>query len=317
MTTYIFKRLLAAVPVIIFTSVIIFILMRVLPGDPLVVLIGESQTDISPDTLQQIRHEYDLDQPVYVQYITWLRRVSVGDFGRSVRTHQTVLSTLRPRLLPTVQIGLEAWLFALLIGIPAGIVSATRPNSWSDWIGTVGALMGAAIPYFLLGGALIYIVALRLRWLPASGYISPFTNLSQSLKLSVLPVVTLGLGLAAITTRQSRASLIEVLHQGYIVTARAKGLKESRVIRRHALKNAMLPVVTILGLQLGNIFGGAVITETIFAIPGMGRLLVESIFSRDYPVVQAIVLLISVTVVLANLAVDIVYAYLDPRIRLS
>jgi peptide/nickel transport system permease protein len=177
-------------------------------------------------------------------------------------------------------------------------------------------LIGAAIPYFLLGGALIYVFALQLGWLPASGYVSPFVNLSASLKLSILPTLTLGLGLAAITTRQSRSSLIEVLHQGYIMTARAKGLQESRVIRRHALKNALLPVVTILGLQLGNIFGGAVITETIFAIPGMGRLLVESIFGRDYPVVQAIVLFISVTVVLANLVVDILYAYLDPRIRL-
>jgi peptide/nickel transport system permease protein len=191
------------------------------------------------------------------------------------------------------------------------------PNSWKDWLGTLGALVGAAMPYFLLGGVLIYVVALQLRWLPASGYVSPFQDPGQSIRVTLLPAVTLGLGLAALTMRQARASLVEVLHTPFVTTARAKGLDEHRVLLRHVFKNAMLPVLTLLGIQIGNIFGGAVITETIFAIPGTGRLLVESIFSRDYAVVQAVVLLISVTVVLANLVVDLAYAALDPRIRLS
>jgi peptide/nickel transport system permease protein len=178
-------------------------------------------------------------------------------------------------------------------------------------------LVGAAMPYFLLGGVLIYVVALQLRWLPASGYVSPFQDPGQSIRVTLLPAVTLGLGLAALTMRQARASLVEVLHTPFVTTARAKGLDEHRVLLRHVFKNAMLPVLTLLGIQIGNIFGGAVITETIFAIPGTGRLLVESIFSRDYAVVQAVVLLISVTVVLANLVVDLAYAALDPRIRLS
>jgi peptide/nickel transport system permease protein len=210
-----------------------------------------------------------------------------------------------------------AWVFALLIGIPAGVVAAVSPNSWKDWLGTVGALAGAAMPYFLLGGVLIYVVALQLRWLPASGYVSPFVDPVRSLRLSLMPAFTLGLGLAAVTTRQARSSLTEVLGQLYITTARAKGLRERRVVLGHAFKNGMLPVVTILGIQLGNLFGGAVITETIFAVPGTGRLLVEAIFARDYAIVQAVVLLISLAVVAANLAVDVVYGYLDPRIRLG
>jgi peptide/nickel transport system permease protein len=252
-----------------------------------------------------------------VQYAAWVRKMGTGDLGRSVRSGQPVADILLPRLLPTAQIGLMAWVLALLIGIPAGVLAAVWPNSWKDWLGTAGALAGAAMPYFLLGGVLIYVVALQLRWLPASGYVSPFVDPLRSLRLSIMPAVTLGLGLAAVTTRQARSSLTEVLGQLYITTARAKGLHERRVVLGHAFKNGMLPVVTILGIQLGNLFGGAVITETIFAVPGTGRLLVEAIFSRDYAIVQAVVLLISLAVIVANLAVDVAYGYLDPRIRLG
>src|SRR5438105_3903627 len=317
MTTYILRRLLATVPVVVVTSIIIFAVMRVLPGDPILMIAGEAQSDISPELLDRLRRENDLDKPIYVQYLTWARKILTGDLGRSIRSRQPVLDMLGPRLLPTLQIGLMAWGMALLIAIPVGVVSATSPNSWKDWLGTSGALVGAAMPYFLLGGVLIYVVALQLRWLPASGYVAPFVDPLQSLQRSLMPAITLSLGLAAVTTRQARSSLVEVLQQPYVTTARAKGLRERRVILGHAFKNGMLPVVTILGIQLGNLFGGAVITETIFAVPGTGRLLVEAIFSRDYAVVQAVVLLISLAVVLTNLLVDLVYGYLDPRIRLA
>jgi peptide/nickel transport system permease protein len=317
MSRYLLRRLLLTVPVVFVTSVVVFAAMRILPGDPVLLIAGEAQGGLSPEVLARIRADNDLDQPLPVQYVRWAGKMLTGDFGRSIRSRQPVLDILLPRLQPTAQIGLMAWVLALLIALPVGIGSATSPNSWKDWLGTVGALIGAAMPYFLLGGVLIYLVALRLRWLPASGYVSPLADPIQSLRVTILPAITLGLGLAAITTRQTRSSLVEVLHQPYVTTARAKGLTEHGVILRHALKNALLPVVTLLGIQLGNLFGGAVITETIFAVPGTGRLLVDAIYSRDYAVVQAVVLLISVAVVLANLAVDLVYGLLDPRIRLA
>jgi peptide/nickel transport system permease protein len=313
--TFIIKRLLLAIPIMLLTSIIVFALMRILPGDPVLVLIGQTQAEVSAEQIAELRREYGLDQPIYIQYLRWAGKAATGDFGRSIQSRQPVMDILRPRLLPTLQMGLLAWVLALAIAIPAAIVAAVYPNSWKDWLGSLCALVGAAMPYFLLGGVLIYVVALRLRWLPTSGYVSPFTDPMQSLRFSILPAVTLGVGLAAVTMRQARGSLIEVLQNDYITTARAKGLRNGRVIMRHAFKNGMLPVVTLLGIQLGNLLGGAVITETIFSVPGMGRLLVDAIFSRDYPIIQAVVLMTGLAVVLANLLVDIAYAYLDPRIR--
>lgn len=315
MQTFVIKRLLLTIPIMLLTSIIVFVLMRILPGDPILVLVGQTQAEVSAEQIEQLRQEYGLDQPIYVQYFTWASRAVTGDFGRSIQSRQPVADILRPRLLPTLQIGFLAWILALSIAIPAAIIAAVYPNTWKDWMGSLCALFGAAMPYFLLGGVLIYAVALRLRWLPASGYVSPFVDPLESLRLSILPAVTLGIGLAAVTMRQARGSLIEVLQKEYITTARAKGLRNGSVIMRHAFKNGMLPVVTLLGIQLGNLLGGAVITETIFSIPGMGRLLVDAIFSRDYPIIQAVVLVTGLAVVLANLLVDILYAYLDPRIR--
>ena len=315
MPRYLLTRLLATLPVAFLTSVIIFGLMRLLPGDPVLVIVGQTQAEISPAVLAEIRREYGLDQPLYVQYADWLGKILRGDFGRSIQSRQPVWDALKPSLLPTIEIGLIAWVFSIVVGIPIAVASATKPNSMLDNLGTLGALVGAAMPYFLLGGGLIYIVALRLRWLPASGYVSPFDDPVDSLRHVILPSLTLGVGLTAIIMRQARASLVDVLRLTYITTGRAKGLSERRVILGHAFKNAMLPVVTILGIQLGSLLAGAVITETIFGIPGMGRLLVDSIYSRDYPIVQAITLMISVFVILSNLLVDVVYGYLDPRIR--
>src|SRR5215203_5124074 len=315
MGQYLLKRLLATLPVLFLTSIVIFGLMRLLPGDPVMVIVGQTQAQMSAETLDKIRRENGLDQPIVVQYFTWLEKLFTGDLGRSIQSRQPVWGMLLPRLLPTIQIGLMAWVISIVIAIPIAIISATKPNSWQDNLGTIGALLGAAMPYFLLGGGLIYVLGLRLKWLPASGYVPWGDDPVQSLRHSILPAVTLGVGLTAIIMRQARSSLLEVLRLTYITSARAKGLGERQVILQHALKNAMLPVVTILGILLGNVMAGAVITETIFGIPGIGRLLVDSIYSRDYPVVQAIVLMIGFVVILSNLLVDMIYGYLDPRIR--
>jgi peptide/nickel transport system permease protein len=315
MARYIVKRALLTLPILFLTSVIVFGLMRILPGDPVVVIAGDAQADVSPEVLAAIRREHGLDRPIYVQYAKWISKLARGDLGQSIHSRQPVWEIIRPRFMPTIQIGLMAWFLALAIAIPVAVISATSPNSWKDSTSTLGALVGAAIPYFLLAGALIYIVSLRLRWLPASGYVSPFDDPVESLRHTILPSITLGVGLAAVTTRQARSSLVEVLNLAYITTARAKGLRERVVVFRHAFKNAMLPVLTILGIQLGNLLGGAVITETIFAVPGLGRLLVDAIFRRDYPIIQAVVLITSLSVILANLLVDVLYGVLDPRIR--
>jgi peptide/nickel transport system permease protein len=313
--TYIAQRLLATVPVVVLTSIIVFLLMRLLPGDPVLMIVYQAGTDVSNEAVQQMRRQYGLDQPIYRQYVAWLGKVLTGDLGRSIISRQPAWDVLTPRILPTAQIGLSAWVLAMLIAVPAGIVSATEQRTWKDWLGTIGSLVGAAMPYFLTGGLLIYLIAMRWRLLPASGYVSPFVDPLHSVRTTILPALTLALWLASTITRQTRASFIDVLQHTYIRTARAKGLGEGSVVLGHAFKNAMLPVVTILGIQLGALFSGAVITETIFAVPGVGRLMVDSILSRDYPIVQAVVLFITAVVVVTNLLVDLTYGALDPRIR--
>jgi peptide/nickel transport system permease protein len=315
MILYLARRLFAALPVVFLTSVIVFLLMRLLPGDPVALLLAQAQTEISAETVQGLRAQHGLDMPVYEQYFAWAARSLSGDFGRSILSRQPVWDVLAPRILPTVQIGLSAWFLAMLVAVPLGAITAREPGSWKDWLGTIGALVGAAMPYFLVGGLLIWLVALQWGLLPASGYVPLHEDVWGSIRSTILPVLTLSLGLAAVIARQARASFSDVLRFAYITTARAKGLPESRVMTRHAFRNAMLPVVTILGIQLGTLFSGAVVTETIFAVPGVGRLLVDSILSRDYPVVQAVVLFITMAVVLSNLLVDIAYGLLDPRTR--
>ncbi len=315
MLSFALRRLLGVVPVVFLTSVIVFGLMHLLPGDPVQLLVGQSQAEVSAATIEALRHQYLLDQPIWLQYVAWARHLLVGDFGHSLQTHQAVWVMIRPRILPTAQIGLTAWIVALIVAVPLGAVTARHPGSLGDWVGTVATLSGAAMPYFLIGGVLIFVVALRLGWLPPSGYVSPDQGLGASIRSTILPAITLSLSLGAVIARQARASFTEVLQFPYIRSARAKGLSEIQVMTHHAFKNAMLPVVTILGVQLATMFSGAVVTETIFAIPGIGRLLVDAILGRDYPVVQAVVLLITVVVVMANLLVDIIYGLLDPRIR--
>lgn len=313
MFAFIIRRTVAAIPVLIMVSLIVFFLMRLLPGDVIDLIVGQAQVEVSEETIAQLRSQYGIDKPIYVQYYTWVSRTLVGDFGLSFRSHQPVIDIILPRLLPTLQIGLAALFLSSLIAIPLGAISAARPNSIWDRIGALGTFIGASMPYFLVGGLLIYFVALRLRLLPPSGFVSPAVDIIDSIKHTIMPAVTLALSLTAILIRQARASFSDVLQHPYIRTAYAKGLSETRVIIQHAMKNALLPIVTILGLQLGVILSGAVVTETVFAVPGIGRLLVDSILGRDYPIVQALVLLIAVAVVLATLLVDIIYGVLDPR----
>ncbi|MBB3064522.1 ABC transporter permease [Limibacillus halophilus] len=313
MFAFILRRTLAAIPVVVLVSVMVFSLMRMLPGDVIDLIIGQAQADVSEETIAALRKQYGLDEPIYLQYITWISKVMVGDFGYSLRSYQPVIDIILPRLVPTLQIGLLALVFSTLIAVPLGALSAVRPNSIWDRLGTAGTFIGASTPYFLAGGLLIYLVSLKAGWLPPSGFVPLTEDFSESLKRSIMPALTIALSLTAILLRQTRASFKDVIELPYIRTAYAKGLSPTMVMIQHAMKNAMLPIVTILGLQLGMVFSGAVITETVFAIPGVGRLLVDSILGRDYPIVQALVLLIAVAVVLATLFVDIVYGLLDPR----
>lgn len=314
MLNYILHRFLALVPVVLLVSATVFSLIHLTPGDPAVIMAGESQ---DPVVVAGIRSELGLDQSIPVQYAIWLGHAVRGDLGRSIRTRQPVLEAMLERLKPTLLLSLMAMALSLAISLPVGTLSAIRPDSREDMAGTVFTLLGVSMPNFLLALILIFVFAVMLRWLPTSGYLDPFEELVPGISTLVLPAITLGTAMAAVVTRMVRSSLLEALEQDYVRTARSKGLRERTVVVRHALKNALIPVVTIVGLQTGNLIGGAVITEYVFGIPGIGRLVVDSIFSKDYPMVQGVVLLTALAFVTVNLAVDVVYGYLDPRIRYS
>lgn len=294
------------VPVVFGVLLLTFLLVHMVPGDPVEVMLGESATIADRD---QLRADLGLNRALPLQFADYLGKIAHGDLGRSIHTHTPVSTLLAERVPATARLGLLALVIALSVGIPAGIVAALRHNDWPDRASTMAALTLSAMPHFWLGPLLMLVFALWLGWLPVSGMESPASI--------VLPALTLACGLAAILTRMTRASMLEVLGEDFVRTARAKGLPESVVVLRHALKAALLPVVTVVGLQLGSLLAGAVITETVFGWDGVGRLLVESIEKRDYPVTQACVLVISLTYVLVNLATDLAYARLDPRVRFS
>lgn len=314
MSKYIVRRLINTIPVLVLVSMIAFSIILLLPGDTALAVLGEELAK-NEELYQTLRHELGLDRPIHIQYLAWAGRVFRGDLGVSVRTKQPVTEAIIQRMAPTLQLTFMAMVLALIVALPAGIISAIRPNSRFDIAGTIFALSGVAIPNFWLGIMLIFIFAVWLRWLPPSGYVSPLDDLGQSLKLMIMPALALSTGLAAVIMRQIRAALIEVMQQDYVRTARAKGLRGRTVVTSHALKNALIPVVTVIGMQTARLFGGAVTVELIFSIPGMGRLAVDSIFYRDFPVVQGVVMVMGLAVLLANLMTDVLYAYLDPRIR--
>jgi len=301
---YILRRLLYAIPVMLVVSLIVFGILHIAPGDPATMLAGE---DARPEDVAAIKANYGLDQPLYVQYGVWLGNALRGDFGRSIVTRRPVMDEIATRLPSTVQLAVSALFLAVILGMIVGVISATRQYSALDHGVMVLALLGVSMPVFWLGLMLIMIFAVELRWLPTGG-----TGTIQQL---VLPAVTLGAASTAIIARMTRSSMLEVVRQDYIRTARAKGLMERVVLVRHALKNALIPVATVVGIEFGYLLGGAVITETVFSRPGLGRMLVTSINSRDFPVVQGTLMLLAGSFVLVNLLVDILYGFLDPRIR--
>ena len=305
MLRFLIRRLLRTVVVVWGVVTVVFVVMR-LSGDPIGLLVSP---DAPPEEIQRLRERHGLNDPLPVQYAVFLRDVVRGDFGTSLRYGQDALSVVVERIPATLQIAFAAFALAVIVAVPIGILSAVRPNSPVDNLAMVLALVGQAVPTFFLGIVLILVFAVRLGWFPTSGLGSP-SGL-------VLPSITLGAFAMASITRLTRAAMLEVLNQDYVRTARAKGLRDATVINRHALRNALVPVVTIMGLQFGGLLGGSVVTETVFALPGMGRLIIQAIGNRDYPVVQAGVFLIAIAFVGVNLVVDLLYAALDPRIRLT
>jgi peptide/nickel transport system permease protein len=316
MKTYIIRRAIQAIFVIIIVSVLIFLVMRLLPGDPIMMLISESEfEELRGQQIEQLRHEFGLDKSLVLQYFDWLSAVAHGDFGQSIVNRSSVSKEIVRRLPITLHLGLTAFVISVIVGIPAGIVCAVRRGGWLDTFITVFANLGITVPAFWLGIMMIYLFALRLEWLPVFGYTSPFEDFWMSTRQLIMPVFCLAVAPIASAARQTRSSMLEVMRQDYIRTAWAKGLRERVVIARHALKNSLIPVVTLKGLSFSMIVGGSVLIESVFNIPGMGRLAVNSIFSQDYTVIQGVVLFMAFMVVFTNLLIDLSYGYLDPRIR--
>jgi peptide/nickel transport system permease protein len=311
-TSYILRRLAMMVPVAFFASLMLFALLKVTPGDPVRIMLGEQ---VTPENYQALRHELGLDQPLPIQYVRWLGRVVHGDLGKSLRNGAPVRDEIISRIPATLQLGLAAFALALLIALPFGMLAAIFRRSPIGFLATAFTQAGVSLPNFFVGLVLIYFFALQLRWFPPGSYVAPSTDMSEFLRRLVLPAITLSLVGAATQTRFIRSGLLDTLHQDYIRTARAKGLSEQLVIMRHALRNSLIPSVTLLGLQIGAILEGAFIIESIFAWPGVGRLAVQALGARDYPIVQGVVLLAVFSFMFANLLVDVAYAYLDPRIN--
>jgi len=305
---FVARRLLLAVPVFMGVTLVTFILMQIVPGDPVALLMEEKAATIDPAAARIIRAKWGLDDPAPVQYLKYLRNALRGDLGISYRTDRDVLVSILERVPATAKLAGAALLIAIVIGVATGVVAALRQNSLLDTASIMLATMGVSIPNFWLGLLLIYLLAVHLRWLPPSGYGPAYPYL-------LMPAITLGTGLSAVIARLTRSSLLEVIRQDYVRTARAKGLAERRVVLGHALRNAAIPIVTVVGVQLSGLLSGAVITERVFSWPGVGRLLVDSIFVRDLPMAQGCVLFIATVFIGLNLLVDLSYAWLDPRIK--
>jgi peptide/nickel transport system permease protein len=314
---YVIRRLFMAVIIIILVTILVFSAIRLLPGDPLIIFLGQNANiaQMPQERIDQLRHEYGLDKHPVVQYLDWIKGVLHGDLGRSITYRDNVGTLMRQRFPITIHIGLTAFILGNIIGIMIGIIAALRRATWIDSVATVASYIGITIPVFWLGLLLMYVFGLKLGWLPLTGYISPFVDFWQSTKHIIMPVICEMITGLAVIARQMRSSMLEVSRQDYIRTAWAKGLRERYIVGKHMLKNSLIPIVTLLGMGIGIIFGGSVLVETVFAIPGVGRLLVTSVFQQDYVVVQSGVLVISTIVIMSNLIVDISYGWLDPRIR--
>ena len=312
MPSFIGRRLLIAIPTILLISIFVFFMQKLLPGDPVLALAGE---DRNPEILEFLREKYRLNDPLYVQYFHWIGNALQGDLGMSLRTRQTVLELLGQKLPVTLQLATMALIIAVMIGIPAGIFSAYHKGSWIDWLANIVALSGLSVPNFWLGIMMILLVSVKLGWLPASGYQPFFEDPLQSIRTMLMPAFVLGTGLAATLMRHTRSAMLGVLQSDYVRTARAKGLVEQTVVIKHAMRNALIPIVTVVTLLFGELLAGAVLTEQIFTIPGFGKLVVDAVFNRDYAVVQGIVLCTAITFILMNILADALYRVLNPRMN--
>ena len=316
MATYIARRLIQAVIVFFLVTLLVFFVMRLLPGDPIYMIISKAASETATTMqLEVLRAQYGLDQPMMVQYFNWLGGVFQGDFGVSILTNTDIRHELFRRLPITMHLGLTALVISFIVGMPLGVVAAIRRGTWIDTVTTTVANIGITIPVFWLGMLLMYAFALKLNWLPVFGYTSPFDDFWLNTRQIIMPVACLAITQLAGIARQSRSSMLEVMHQDYIRTAWSKGLRERAVIIRHGLKNGLIPVMVFLGLGISAIVGGSVLIETVFAIPGVGRMAVEAMGNSDYPVIQGVVLVMAVVVLITNLLVDLSYGWLDPRVQ--
>ncbi|MBS7463346.1 ABC transporter permease [Pseudomonas syringae] len=312
MLMFILRRLLSSIPTLILVSLFVFTLQKLLPGDPVLAMAGEER---DPAVMEYLRDKYRLDDPIPLQYLNWVGNVLTGDLGTSLRTEQPVTTLLASKLPVTLELAVLALLIALLIGIPTGIISAVRKGTAVDYGANVVALSGISIPHFWLGILLIMVFAVKLQWLPASGFVPMGEDFGQNLKTLILPAFVLGAGLSGILMRHTRSAMLEVLRADYVRTARAKGLFPRTVILKHALRNALMPIITLTTLLFGELLGGAVLTEQVFSIPGFGKMIVDAVFNRDYAVVQDVVLCVAIGFLMLNLLADVLYRLINPRLR--
>ena len=312
MFAFFLRRLVSLLPTLVFVSMLIFGLQQLLPGDPAQILAGEDQ---SPELIAHLRDKMHLDEALPVRYFYWVKGVVHGDLGESARTQQPVLELILQKLPVTAELAFLSMLVGLVVSIPAGIISAVRPGTLWDYGANAFALSGLSVPHFWLGILMILFFSVELGWLPASGYVSPFENLRANLAAMVMPAFVLGTGISAVLMRHTRSSMMQVLSLDYVRTARAKGLSERVVVLKHALRNALTPVITLGALELGTLLSGAVLTEQVFTIPGFGKLIIDAVFNRDYAVVQGVVLVTATAYILLNLMADIAYFVFNPRLR--
>jgi peptide/nickel transport system permease protein len=312
MLAFLAKRLVQLIPTLFFVTVIIFLLQQLLPGDPALVMAGEEK---DPAVIEQIRQQYRLDQPLPVQYVYWLKNVLTGNLGESMRLKEPVSKLIAQKFPVTLQLALMALIISLVIGITAGVISAVKKNTVTDYVVNLISLWGISTPNFWLGIMLIFLFSVHLGWLPASGYVSPFEDFWLSIKTTILPAFVLGNSFAAVLMRHTRSAMLQAMGADYVRTARAKGLAERVVIIKHAMRNALTPVITLGALEFGTLLSGAVLTEQVFSIPGFGKLIVDSVFNRDYAVVQGVTLITATTYILLNLAADVAYVLVNPRLR--
>jgi peptide/nickel transport system permease protein len=316
MGTYIFRRILQMILVLIIVTTVVFLLVRLLPGDPILMYLTTQDLEhTTPEQINYLRHQYGLDKPIVVQYIDWAGKVLTGDFGISVINRRPIIDDIKARVPITFELGTFAFILSIIVGIPVGVIAAVKRGTWLDNVLSAIGNLGICIPAFWLGIFLIYVIGYKLNLLPIYGFISPFKNFSLNVRQIIMPVICLGVAPIATGIRLTRSSMLEVLRQDYIRTAWAKGLQQRIIIIRHALKNGLMPVITVMGMTLAVIVGGSVLIETVFSIPGMGRLAVEGLFTHDYPVIQDTMLIAATVTLTINLLVDLSYGWIDPRIR--